>query len=82
MIIYSHSKYSNIELVDGVFRLNLTNGTKLSLFLYKFKRIENCINPEDIFNTNFNYDLVVLDSVGQNYLYFTYIYIDEPEEVF
>lgn len=82
MTICSHSNYSNIELVDGEFIMKLANGTRLILFLYKFKRIENCTDPESIFDTNFDYDLVVLDDIGQNYLYFTYIYIDDPEEVF
>lgn len=76
------SNYSKIELVDGVFYLKLYNGEKRVIFLYKFKRVESVISPEDVFNTSFDYDLVILDKQGQNYLYFTFTYIDEPEEVF
>ena len=80
-MVISSLNYSNIELVDGDFLLRLNNGTKINIFLYKFKRLDNC-DSANIFDTNFDYDLVVLDKQGQNYLYFTYTYIDEPEEVF
>lgn len=80
-MVISSLNYSNIELVDGVFLLRLNNGTKINIFLYKFKRLDNC-DSRHIFDTDFDYDLVILDKQGQNYLYFTYTYIDEPEEVF
>lgn len=77
-----NTNYSKIELVDGVFYLKLNNGTKINIFLYKFMRIDNCTTPEDVFNTSFDYDLVILDKNCEVYMYFTYNYVDEPEEIF
>ena len=77
-----NTAYTKIELVDGVFYQKLNNGTNNPIFLYKFKRIENCYSTDDVFNVSFDYDLVILDQQCQNYLYFTYVYLGEPEEVF
>lgn len=76
------TNYSKIELVDGVFYLKLKDGTRMNIFLYKYKRVENIENPENIFNTSFDYDMVILDNDNNAYMYFTYNYLDEPQEVF
>ena len=68
--------------MDGVYKLKLKNGTKIDIFLYKYRMVDNYTSPEDIFITPFDYDLVVLDRDCQAYLYFTYNYIDDAEEVF
>ena len=54
----------------------------MNIFLYKYKRVENIENPENIFNTSFDYDMVILDNDNNAYMYFTYNYLDEPQEVF
>ncbi len=74
--------YSHIELVDGVFYQKLNNGIKNQIFLYKYKRKEAYLSQEDIFDTKFNYDFVVFDKDNETYLYFTYAYVDDPEEIF
>ena len=81
MAVINSLNYSKIELVDGVYYLKLNDGTKKNIFLYKYRRIDNFITPQDIFNTPFDYDLVVLDNDCGAYLYFTYNYIDDPDEV-
>lgn len=82
MAVVNALNYSKIELVDGVYKLKLKNGTKIDIFLYKYRMVDNYTSPEDIFITPFDYDLVVLDRDCQAYLYFTYNYIDDAEEVF
>lgn len=82
MAVINALNYSKIELVDGVFYLKMGNGAKTNIFLYKYRRVDNYTSPEDIFITPFDYDLVVLDRDCGAYLYFTYNYISEAEEVF
>ena len=74
--------FSKIKLVDGEFYQELNNGTKIQLFLYKYKRKESYLTQEDVFNTPFDYDLVVFDENNNVYLYFTYAYKDDANEVF
>ena len=81
MAVVNSLNYSKIELVDGVYYLKLKDGTKINIFLYKYRHIDNFISPQDIFNTPFDYDLVVLDNDCGASLYFTYNYIDDPDEV-
>lgn len=81
MIITTNTNGSIIELVDGKFRQRLNNGLELNLFLYKYRRLNNYSTLDDIFNTIFSYDIVIFDEITQCYLYFTYNYLDEPEEV-
>ena len=82
-VLNANLNCSKIELVDGEFYLKLNNGTKINLFLYKFRHIDDdFISPNDIFDTPFDYDLVVKDKDCGAYLYFTYNYIDEAKEVF
>ena len=81
-MVVMKNNYSQIELMDGVYRLRLKNGQSSNIFLYKYKHMDDNTRPEDVFNTSFNYDFVVLDNDNRAYLYFTYTYIDDPEEVF
>ena len=81
MTIYTTS-FSKIELVDGEFYLKLNNGTKINIFLYKYKHVDEYTLLDSVFNTSFDYDLIVLDNDNNAYMYFTYNYIEEPEEVF
>lgn len=77
-----NNAYSHIELVDGVFYQKLNDGTSKQIFLYKFKRRESYLSQEDLFITKFDYDFVVFDKDNDVYLYFTYAFVDDPEEVF
>lgn len=80
-MILSNTNYSKIELVNGNYYMRLNNGNHCNLFLYKYRRINDSLSFEEIINTDFDYDIAMMDEKCDYYLYFTYSYIAEPEEI-
>ena len=83
-MIINTTKNSRIIFMDGGYYLqDNIKGTIKNIFLYKFKRIESFVNSSlGITDVSFDYDMVILDNDNNAYMYFTYNYLDEPQEVF
>ena len=83
-MIIGTTKYAKIMFIDGGYYIqDNIKGTIKNIFLYKFKRIESFVNSSlGVTDVSFDYDMVILDELSGCYLYFTFKYIDEPEEIF
>ena len=76
-------KNGKIIFMAGGYYIQYKNGAIKNIFLYKFKRLENFVNSSmGVKDVDFDYDIIVFDQLSRCYLYFTYIYIDEPDEIF